>query len=671
VTIQERVAAQCDPQAYKLYQKIQSTTVPREYRLLWEELQPILQRDYPSFAAIVLKVKPRGGGFVQPFVFNSGQRYVWNVMVKTEASEKPMYFVILKARQGGGISTFCCGFQYWQDWRQRYMQSTCIAHQMKTAEHMIETMRVFYDNTPEIIRPQLRAGNRSGSIPRSEMYFQDRNCWHTIQVASNCDPRGTQFTHVHETETAMYPDLKELNGALLPQLPTIGTEAGRRSSFIMESTPKGENDFYWQWQEALKPESIWTPIMLEWFLLDDEFSMKAPADWRMSESDKKLQRAYSRVRMQKQQLPVTKNQMWWRRRQIEDMYSGDEQYFDQEYPSDDVDCFQLQTKSVYGQHMRYIRDCVHEAEEKAIAAWAKIGLDVKGPIKCRLNFKHRERYSDRIELARWDPNIRGNWTVWAPPIRGHRYVIPGDPAEGLQQSDPTAAQIWDVDGGWQVGEMQAKMAPEDFADELDAVGRLYNMALLVPEINTIGFVVLSRLASVLTYPNLYKWPKWDEAAKFTGKRGWVTAAWNKGIMVSSSISALDKKKLRPSSRQLMSEMSTFYQFEGEQHDKFEAQQGYTDDLVICYCMAVMGIMQTPELALLMAADVEVQDPADIMLKDSRDPSPGQISKHFQDRFIMFDPAQGKVVWAEKNNDTPYLEEGIRDWSGMGDGFDVA
>lgn len=582
-----------------------------------------------------------------PFTFNNGQRYVWDRMADIHAKQKAMWLVILKARQGAGISTFCCGWIHWQLWRQTDVQTMTVAHQVKTAETMIETMRIFHDEMTPELRPQLRAGNRNDSIPRGEIYYADRRTWGLIQVASNLDPRGQQVTHVHETEVAMYKDVNELNGALLPQLPTLGSEAFLRSSFIIESTPKGENEFYEMWQEARQvATSRWNPIWLPWWLMDDEFSAPAPDDFELSADDERIQKSLTRDRMELDGKPVTREQMWWRRSTIDDVYRGDLDGFDQEYPSDEVTCFLLQTKSIFGPHMKYVQKCVHDSEERASEAWKARGIECGKHLNIRLKFNVREDFTDKKDPVKYAPDPHGPWTIWEPPVRGHQYVIGADCAEGLSQGDFSAAVIIDVSLARQCGEFRAKVSPEKFADQLDAAGRWYNNALLVPEVNNLGYVVLARLTTNLVYPNLYKWPKWDEAAKYSGKRGWVTQGSTKGILVSRMIYVLEEQSVRVASRRLMSEMSTYYQNKSKTGDidAFGASKGSHDDLVMSFGMAVMGIMQTPKLAAsLKDLDDLIPSAKALSISAAMDRSPTLIAKDispYKDEEIPWHPMLG-------------------------------
>jgi hypothetical protein len=596
------IADQCAPGAIDLWNR---SSLGED--AAFAEVVPVLRSHFPTFCALLLKVKPKGGGRIKPFLFNQVQRRIWAEMCRLITEGKPLYLVILKFRQAG-MSTFWCAWIFWQLWRQKDIQAMIVAHQMATAETMIETMRVFYDELPDVagLKPELRDGNHGASIPRGELYMADRRAWCLIHVAKNVDPRGQQVTHVLETEYAMYPNPDELNGALMPQLPEIGSESYLQSSFVIESTPKGQNEFYELYHDSKKNtlSSKWTAIFVPWFIFDEQFSVKAPQEFKLTREERSLMNEYTRRRKGYDGRPVTRDQMFWRRQTIETVYRGDEERFNQEYPSDDEECFLITSKSVFRENAKFLAACVREATEAAIEHWAEVkynGVPIvtKGPLRAKLH-ADRESFGHAVKLSncRFAPDAHGHWNLWEKPIEGDAYVVGGDPASGLSEAgDPLTITIFNVTSARQVGEYSnPTITPERFADEMAIAGYLYNTALLIPEINNIGYVVLSRLIGTLGYPNLYKWPKFDEVNKYTNKRGWETNSRTKMLMISSMKSYFDERLVFISSRELLSECTTFEQ-KGD--DQWEAQRGRHDDRVITFGLCLMAISQSPKLSSML------------------------------------------------------------------------
>lgn len=624
------LAQQCDPRAVELWNSYADNPQPS----VLTELLTYLREDFPSFCGLALKVRPKGGGYTTAFLFNQVQRRIWREMCKRLAAGEPLWFVLLKFRQAG-MSTFWCAWIFWQTWRQDDIQSLIVAHIQPTAEAMIQNMRIFYDELPAIFRPNLRDGNTSASIPRDEVYFRDSRSGVLLHLAKNFDPRGPQATHVLETEHASYPDADELNTALIPQLPTFGSVERLRSSFIIESTPKGQNAFFDMYHDAKKLENgDFRALFFPWILFDEQYSAEPPATWRMTDEEKDEQKKLSQIRMHDYSRadgggrPVTRAQMWWRRNTIQTDFKGNVDRFNQEYPSDDTTCFMLASKSVFREYTHYLHKCVTESVEYATTTWAENAVDgvtVKtiGPVflKLKPRIEERQHWTPITDVA-FEIHPHGKWKVWAPPITGHKYCVGADPAIGINDADPSAICVMDVTEARQVAEFCDTMGPERFAIEIAAAGYWYNQALLVPEINSIGYVVLKRLITNITYPNLYRWPKWDEVNSYTRKRGWETNNRTKQLMVSAMITNFDDELVKIASKELYSELSTFEQKQESDFFVFNAQKGRHDDRVMAFGLALAGIEQTPTLMVEFARKSRIPSARELGLSAAiPDPTP--------------------------------------------------
>lgn len=595
------VFAQTDPDALKAWNEWVED--PCEDNL--KKIALHLIEDFPSFCALVLKIKPKGGGYTSPFLFNQVQRRIWREIVILLQAGQPVWLVILKFRQAG-MSTFWCAWLFWQIWRQTDVQAMTIAHQKQTAETMIETMKVFYDEMPEVFRPDLRDGNHGSSIPRGEVYFANLRSWCTIHLSSNKDPRGGQPSHVHETEYSSFDDPVALNAALRPALPTFGSEARSRSSFVIESTPKGANDFRDLCVRASKGIGPYRYVFFPFFLFDEQYSAVAPLEFRLSAEEKIEQKRLTKLRMawpveDGGGVPVTRDQMYWRRNTIDGDFEGDEDMFKQEMPSDDVTCWLLGSKSVFKDFTQYLLDNIEDAKQIAIQKWSDCAIggkavETKGPVRLRLvtDIDNSKSFTP-ISKVSFEIHPHGEWLVWEPPVPGHKYSAGGDPALGLNDSDPSVICVLDVTTGRQVAEFCGQMGPEKFAVEMAAAGYWYNQALLVPEINSIGYVLLKRLISNIMYPNLFRWPKWDEVNRYTHKRGWETNTRTKQLAVSTMTTYLDNGLVAIASKELLDEMSTFEAEDNGDYWSFEAQKGQHDDRVMAFGLALAGVEQTPIL----------------------------------------------------------------------------
>lgn len=82
--------------------------------------------------------------------------------------------------------------------------------------------------------------------------------------------------------------------------------------------------------------------------------------------------------------------------------------------------------------------------------------------------------------------------IWSYPIPGRQYVISGDVARG-DARDFSAFHIIDTEDCEVAAEYMGKIPPERLADLLEEWGNKYNTALIVPENNTFGYFVNTKL----------------------------------------------------------------------------------------------------------------------------------------------------------------------------------
>lgn len=110
----------------------------------------------------------------------------------------------------------------------------------------------------------------------------------------------------------------------------------------------------------------------------------------------------------------------------------------------------------------------------------------------------RSQIMEPVEKAGHDRNI---W-VWSPPVAGRTYVISADVARG-DGGDYSAFHVIDVEDCEVAAEYMGKVPPEKLADMLNEWGKKYNEALIVPELNTFGYFVNTKLRDILGYKKLY------------------------------------------------------------------------------------------------------------------------------------------------------------------------
>jgi hypothetical protein len=110
----------------------------------------------------------------------------------------------------------------------------------------------------------------------------------------------------------------------------------------------------------------------------------------------------------------------------------------------------------------------------------------------------RSQIMDPIEKGGHDRNV---W-IWSPPVVGHTYAISADVSRG-DAGDYSTFHIVDVEDCEVAAEYMGKVPPEKLADMLNEWGLKYNEAMIVPENNSFGYFVNTKLRDVHGYKKLY------------------------------------------------------------------------------------------------------------------------------------------------------------------------
>lgn len=571
----------------------------------FERLVRICMDDFPTYCALLLFVVSRLDDQLHTFIFNNGQLIVWNAMVARMLRGEPCFFVVLKARQLG-ITTFVAAWHFWNLWRASDRHALDVGSDEKVALRVVDFFRVFYDHLPDVgdLRPKLRTESKSATIPRSELYFSDNRSQGEIHIAKNFDPIGNTSRFIGEHEAAFYPDLESFNDKLMPQLPSVGSPARAKCSMIIESTPNGQNQFYEAWEETKEEGSEFWGIILPWIVADDEYTAVAPSEWRLTGYEKTLQEQLSLLRRRIDGKDVSREQMYWRHLTLKNKpFSGNEEAFNEAYPSDDETCFQLRSESVFRDSITWLHECVTGANLRAKRAWSQRmdtrgeAIEVDKAVTGELAYKPLHSPFEtihylKLEKPRFVIKDGGPLWVWNPPIRDHLYFIGADVAAGELRRDESVAQVVDLTLGLQVAEFASRRhKPEDFADILVHLCMWYNRAMIMPEVNGLGSVVMKRMTGEWGYQNLAHEEKWDEMGVKRNKPGFYTSERNRPMIFSSLVYMIEERFLVLSSSRLLKQMSTFKK---EGMDYRTAKKGQHDDRVVAMGLACIGIRQAPK-----------------------------------------------------------------------------
>jgi hypothetical protein len=271
---------------------------------------------------------------------------------------------------------------------------------------------------------------------RKEIIFDQLG--NTIQIGSaevEEAGQGSTLHHVVASEVARWPGNPEETLANLKEAIVL------EGTLDLESTANGAGGyFYEEYFRAERHESEFTAHFHPWWYqaeyrvqLSD--TQRSEMENDLAEDEQKLIAAYK----------LDLEQIAFRRAKKKSLRHN----FDEKYPENAITCFLIQGTGYFDKEVLSAR-YMELQNYKPLRSWAG-----------------------------------GSAVMYAKRILGRQYVIGADPASGRQitseKLDRSAASIIDVDSGDQVAAYAARVSPEDFALDLEEMGKYYNNALIAVE----------------------------------------------------------------------------------------------------------------------------------------------------------------------------------------------
>ena len=179
-----------------------------------------------------------------------------------------------------------------------------------------------------------------------------------------------------------------------------------------------------------------------------------------------------------------------------------------------------------------------------------------------------------------------DWVIFQEPQAGHLYVCGADISEGVEGGDFSAATIIDRTTGEEVACYRKYIPPDIFGTKLNRMGRKYNNALMIPEVNNHGLTTITVLKQLL-YPSMYfRQSKFESIGTSTSdKMGWQTNRKTKPIMIDDLAQGMRDHELKFHSKILVDELSVFVY---DDNGNMTPQEGFHDDCIMAACMAWQG-----------------------------------------------------------------------------------
>lgn len=383
---------------------------------------------------------------------------------------------------------------------------------------------------------------------RTELAFSDDGLGRPLESSMRVlfDFRGKTLNFLHVSEASRVEDDRLLGS--LQGVPANG-------QVIYESTPQGRaGDFHRQWQNWRSMGSLapYRGFFIPWF----KFYPEEPEKWKLPEGSQLT--AYERSLLEGSNGEINEAHIAWRRWCIEANCQGDPEKFENEYPTNDVDCFFTGEALVFG-------TAILKSQAKNCRPASKVGFLLS-------------EGSARVELHE-DP--KGCIAIWEEPQAGRSYVIGADPSGGVGK-DRGAAYVKDQKSGHLVARLWGQFDPAEFGAELFKLAAYFNKAWICVEANNHGHVVLHVLKQK-NYRNLYKRPALDELTnKPTTKVGFLTTNESKIVITEKLKTALKGGSTIILDNELINELTSFIQLASKigRSVRREASHGAHDDLVL-------------------------------------------------------------------------------------------
>jgi hypothetical protein len=156
--------------------------------------------------------------------------------------------------------------------------------------------------------------------------------------------------------------------------------------------------------------------------------------------------------------------------------------------------------------------------------------------------------------------------------------------------------VIDADTSQVVATHKSKWLPDQMLDEAVLIGKVYHMALLVPERNGIGQALVDRLVNDIGYRNVYRADDAVSVKYHKGARyGWATSNSTRKWLLESLATAVHRLELGIPCKRITDEMDTFV-FTDDEGQHAAAAPGKNDDLLMALAFTWRGVQSLPAVS---------------------------------------------------------------------------
>lgn len=483
-----------------------------------EEVTTALARTIKIFRHNPIKFFPRklniatkARGMIS-FSPNRMQRRIYHRYIKPKLPRpgydgEPIRLYILKGRQLG-CSTLIQAFCYWLISLFCNVRALTVAHSKDKAAEIFGMSKLFHASAGSF-RPTFKRSNKN------ELYFanprEDEEAelglesWCKVQTIDDKNLGvGSTLHFLHLSEFARY---ESINKDALTTIATLKQSVPDLplTFVIMESTAYGEGYAKEEWEDD---KNGLTKIFISWVCEWQYRSKKAlePLELLTHEDspygdelevqrlivDQLIEWYPKKAKQKGWAKKESLHRLAWRRNKIDKDFKGDVKLFNQEYPLTPEEAFLVSGQRVFSTHSLTLMK--KRAETISSIAYEFIPSNYHS-----------------IKPGHFEETLEGRLLLREDVTEGINYFISADVSEGLPGSDYSVLHLFDEEDR-QVGRFRGLIEPDELADLLFTLARIFNDAFIIPEANVAGLTTITRLTKHYKYGKVYRRKRIDKIA---------------------------------------------------------------------------------------------------------------------------------------------------------------
>ena len=522
------------------------------------------RHDFEYWAWRCVKIRHKLTGELVPFILNTPQRKVLDILERDRLADMPLRLILLKARQWGGSTLI----QIYMAWIQCVLKdrwnSLICAHVKNTATAIRAMYTTLLDSYPaELWSADCKPSFKMYGGSRDTRVIAGRNS--TVTIGSSWSQeasRGLDCSMAHLSEVAYWADCREFSPEAYVQAVCSGIPLLPLTLVALESTANGVgNYFHREWLRSVQGKSDKRAVFVPWYEI--EIYRKEVAD------PQSLWDSLDDYEFGLWEQGLTLEMIAWYHDKRREMVSDDA--MKAEFPTNDIEAFVHSGASVF--NPRFI-DRLRAHCRAPLAVGEIVGDKLLG--------------NEALRGLHFVPDAKGLLEIWEYPVPGREYVAAVDIGGRTQNAYFSVIAVLDRSPGRTpavVAQWRGHIDHDLLAWKAAAIAMHFNEALLVIESNTLeselggaSRYVLDSLAE--TYPRLYYRTSRQSDAR---RIGFHTNRTTKNLIITSLIGFVREESYIERSELACNEMATYCQLP---NGAFEAREGCHDDILMTRAIAL-------------------------------------------------------------------------------------